>query len=460
MQAGETIARRYVLARADEEYLPGLVRYVARDTRLDVDVTVDIVTCRAPSAVIRAAQQARVLRDKRLNRVLSAGIERRGNERTFYVVTERPSGVRLDELLGNIAFAPASAAASIGEAAAALATVASTGVHHGLVRAESITITEQGRVMVSGLGIDGVIAAQSGRAKVRNERTDAVALANLYLAAITAMDPAEVTEADIPTDVPLDARNLCHALIKGAGPTSLADVTAALGTGDSRILKALVAEAPSLWWPRSPVIPAPSPQGDVEEGPAHDRVEGEPDLEDAGVGDDDIVDAGPVDAGPVDTALVDDELVDNELVNADLVAAKAAGSDVIDADIVDLVLERPRTRFGRAVDDLDEFHDIVAAQNVGTQRSVAEALLERLSQRFPRSTALANAATVARRRAQAAAPLNVGPLLLAVLLVGLFVSAVIGASLITRPYVPTFDGHDNPPQTYPPFTLGPTLPPP
>ena len=90
------------------------------------------------------------------------------------------------------------------------------------------------------------------------------------------------------------------------------------------------------------------------------------------------------------------------------------------------------------MDDLDEFHDIVAAQNVGTEESVAEALLERLHQRFPRSAPLANAAKVAHHRAQAPAPLNVGPLLVAVLVVGVFVAAVIGASLITKPYVPKF----------------------
>ena len=447
MQAGEIIARRYLLVRVDDDPLPGLVRYLARDTRLDVAVTVDIVTSRAPSAVIRAAQQVRVLRDKRLTRVLAAGIERRGDERIFYIATERPGGVRLDELLGKVAFAPASAAAAIGEAAAALATVVGAGMHHGLVRAESITITDGGRVMLGGLGIDGVIAAQSGGAKVRNERTDAVALAKLYVTAITGLDPAEVTDADVPADVPERARDLCHALIKGAGPTSLADVTAALGTGDSRVLRVLVAEAPSLWWPRSPVAVAPAPRADVEEALAIESIAVES-IAIESIAVDDLAAAAPGDY----------DLVDAELMNADLVASEAVRDDVIDADVLELVFERPRTRFGRAVDDLDEFHDIVAAQNVGPQLSVAEAVLERLTQRFPRSAPLANAAALAQRRAQASAPLNVGPLLLAALLVGVFVAAMIGASLITKPYVPNFDGHNNPPQTYPPYTFGPTIP--
>jgi hypothetical protein len=438
-------------------------------------VTVDIVTSRAPSAVVRAAQQVRVLRDKRLSRVLAAGIERRGDERIFYVVTERPRGVRLDELVGKIAFSPESAAATIGEAAAALATVAGTDTHHGLVRAECITITDQGRVMLSGLGIDGVIAAQSGRAQVSNERTDAVALANLYLAAITAMDPAEVTKDDIPDDVSRGARDLCRAVIKGSGPKTLADVTDALGTGDSRILKTLVAEAPSLWWPRSAPAPAPAPTAaPADEAEETTGIDGDSVGEDADVtgvavaeetGVEGSVSEGPAVEGPGIEGPAGEEsavgdLVDAEILNADLVAAEAADGDVIDGDVIDLVAQRPRTRFGRAVDDLDEFHDIVAAQNVGTEDSIAEALLERLHQRFPRSAPLANAARVAHHRAQAAAPLNVGPLLVAVLIVGVFVAAVIGASLISRPYVPNFDGHNNPLQTYPAYTYGPTVPPP
>ncbi len=459
MQAGDTIGRRFLLVRADDEDLPGLVRYLARDTRLGEDVTVDIVTSRAPSAVIRSAQQARMLRDKRLSRVLAAGIERRGIERTFYVATERPQGVRLDELLGKIAFTPASAAAVVGEAAAALAAVVGKGTHHGMVRAEAITVTDKGRVMLSGLGVDGVIAAQAGRVKVTNERTDAVALAKIYVAAITAMDPAEVTTADIPADVPREARHLCHALIKGAGPRSLADVTTALGTGDSLVLKALVAEAPSLWWPRS-AGGADSDGADSDGADSvaaralPDEVGEAPAIDGPAVVDDDVFG----DDAFVDDDVFGDDVVEGELVNGELVTAGPIDGDVIDGEVIEPAPARPRTRFGGAVDDLDEFHDIVAAQNIGTQQSVAEALLERLHQRFPGSAPLAKAATAARRRAHASAPLKVGPLLLVLLLVTIFVVTVVGASLLTRPYVPDFDRHNNPPQTYPEYTFGSTPP--
>ncbi|HZL81826.1 MAG TPA: hypothetical protein VFC06_07840, partial [Demequina sp.] len=54
---------------------------------------------------------------------------------------------------------------------------------------------------------------------------------------------------------------------------------------------------------------------------------------------------------------------------------------------------------------------------------------------------------------------NVGPLLVASLIVLLFVAAVIGASMITRPIDAPFDGYNNPSQTYPEYTFGQTPPP-
>ncbi len=117
---------------------------------------------------------------------------------------------------------------------------------------------------------------------------------------------------------------------------------------------------------------------------------------------------------------------------------------------------RLRTRFGRAVDDIDEFHDIVAAQNVDAAPSVLEELLERLHRRFPKSDPLADLAAAAHRRAQIVAPFNVGPLLVASLIVLLFVAVVIGAAMITQPIEVPFDGYDNPSQTYPAYTFGQT----
>ena len=433
VQVGDMIARRFVVVRAEDVDLPGVDRFLAKDTRLNVDVNVDIVTSSAPSSVIRAAQRARVLRDKRLVRVLATGTERESDARLFYVVTERPRGVRLDALLGKVAFAPASAAAVVGEAAAALAAVARGMNHHGMVRPAAITITEKGRVMLSGLGTDGELASQAGLAKGRTERADAIALAGVYVTAVTAKAPHEASKGDLPDDLPRAAKKLCERFIDGAGPATLAEVVGALGTGDARVLRALVAEAPTLWWPRA----AGGPASGIG---AH-----------AGVADDDMAEAGVAEPDDSVVAAEPDALADDE-------AAQEAATDVAVPSARPRA--RPRTRFGGAVDDLDEFHDIVADQNITAPPSVAEAFLERLHQRFPRSASLGTAATAAHRRAQASAPLNVAPLLVSLLVVAVFVAAIIAAALITKPYTPEFDGHNKPAQTYPDFTPGQASTPP
>ena len=157
--------------------------------------------------------------------------------------------------------------------------------------------------------------------------------------------------------------------------------------------------------------------------------------------------------------------VGSEVTSADPIAAPAARADADGAPAlpadggahagpVDPSPTRLRTRFGGAVDDIDEFHDIVAAQNVDSAPSVVEAIFERLHQRFPRSAPLADFAEAAHRRAQTVAPFNVGPLLVALFVVALFVAGVIGASMITQPIDPPVDGLNHPSQVYPEFTVG------
>src|SRR5660397_255252 len=86
VQPGDMIARRFRLVRTEEYDIPGATRFVAYDTRLDQNVTVDIVSSLAPTAVVRAARRAQVVRDRRLTRILAANSERRDGERLTYVV--------------------------------------------------------------------------------------------------------------------------------------------------------------------------------------------------------------------------------------------------------------------------------------------------------------------------------------------------------------------------------------
>jgi len=199
-----------------------------------------------------------------------------------------------------------------------------------------------------------------------------------------------------------------------------------LGTGDAAALRALVVEAPTLWWPPAPEV-VDVVVDDLVEAPAKEDADG--------------IDLAAPPEDVAERAARDDTDVDEQDASEDLVDPSST---------------RLRTRFGRAVDDIDEFHDIIAAQDVDYAPSVLEAVFERLHKRFPSSAPLADLAAAAHRRAQTVAPFNVGPLLVALLIVGLFVVAIIGASMITQPIDTPFDGYNNPSQTYPEYTFGQT----
>lgn len=438
MEAGQTIARRYVLTHEEPSGISGVTRFVATDTRLDTTVTLLHVDTVAPTAAVRRAQHMRTVRDKRLCRVLSAGFEGHGTDRQAYIVTARAKGVSMGDLLGVVPFAPDAAAALIGAAAATLVAPSGRDLHHGFLSADSLTVTSKGHVAIEGLGIHGELAMQSGEGHGDTERADALALASMYLTALTAMPSAEVTEEDLPDDLDDAARDLAVTAIKGSGPTTLAAITAALGTGSSTVLRDLAAQAPRLWWSYEVPVDAPPTDtvGAVLDDADYDHPDGQITVDSEGAVDvDDVVVADP-------------DVVADDLPTGELVALDDAGTDVEPA--------RPRTVFGNAVDDLDEFTDIVAEQNIEPDRSLAEAGLTWLSDRFPQSRPLARAAAAAHTRAQTPAPLVVGPLLLALALVVVFIAGLMAWHRLQEPFVPDFDVFDHPPQEYPQYTFSPS----
>ncbi len=451
VQSGEVIAHRFEVVREEQADLPGVTRFQGRDTRLGGPVTIDVITSLAPSSVVRAAHRARVLRDKRLARVLAAGVERSGSERLAYVVTERPDGVRLDELLGKVAFAPRSAAAVIGAAASALRTASLHGEHHGLLRARNVVVVAPGRVVVTGLGLDGELASQAGLGRGRSEKADSVALAKLYVTAVTCMDADQVTALDLPHDLPEPARELSKRVIKGTGPHTLDEVIGAFGSGDAGQLRALVTEAPTLWWPRAAgglagdvvdQVPAAASDHGTTPGDALGEVSGEA----AG-----IVAASEAEAEPVQA--VQEASVEEAPVPAD------ATTDEIPqvAEQATTTAERPRVRFGGAVDDLDEFTDMVDDQNVVPAPAVMEALLARLSTHFPQSRRLAALAEAARKRAQAPAPIRPALFLVLLMLVVMAFAVLSAWDQLQTPFeLP--GSHEVPREDYPQFTFGPDSP--
>jgi hypothetical protein len=137
---------------------------------------------RRAGAVAAAARAACRLEDPRLARVFDAVV---GGEFP-YVVSERPAGRPLGDLLAAGPAEPASAAAVVAEAAGALAAAHAAGLAHLCLRPGSVWWDPPGEVKITGLGIAaalaGIEAADPGLA-------DARGLGELLYAALTGYWP-------------------------------------------------------------------------------------------------------------------------------------------------------------------------------------------------------------------------------------------------------------------------------
>ncbi|MFW2512613.1 hypothetical protein ACNI3K_02425 [Demequina sp. SO4-13] len=448
MEAGATLGRRFVLRRREHHDLPGVDRWVAHDERRQLDVTVDLLTSLAPSAVRRAAVRAAQVRDVRFARVLASGRESVGDERITYVVTERPRGIRMD-LFAGVRVLPARLAGSVvGETARALEVAAASGVHHGYLRASSITVTSAGRIVISGLDAEGELATQAGLGRGHSELADAVALARLHLTLVTGMDPDEVTAADVPTALPAPARDLALATVAGTGPHTLAAVSRALGPADAEVLRSVRAAMRTL--PNAPGAAEPLPP--ARSGPAVAVTDGT--LETAA-----HEAAAAIAAGLVAPEVADEVRADH-VDRAAIRAEQAEDGQVLAApEVAAQYSKHTRRVVARQADEplgLETWQEIATEQNAEVPPSAAQAVLEWLEQRFPRSTALSTAASQARHRAQKPAPINSGPVLVGLFFTATVVVAIVAFSMLTQPYEPDFERHNNPPGSYPEFTFSPS----
>lgn len=447
MEAGATLGRRFLLRRREDHDLPGVLRWVAHDTRRDLDVTVDVLTSRAPSAVRRAAVRAAQVRDVRFARVLASGRETIGEDRITYVVSERPYGLPLDHVVGRRILPARLAGSIVGEVARALASAAAEGVHHGYLRASSLIVTPAGRIVVSGLATEGELATQAGLGRGQTEAADALALARLHLAMVTGLDPDEVTAADVPPTLPPAAHDLALATVAGSAPSTLPAIARAAGPADAAALRSLRAAMRTL-----PLAPgmitksrAPSPSAGVAlAGSTLTSAEHEAAAAvAAGLASPDV--AREVRTDHVDRAAIDAERTDGYVPAPPEVAAQYS--------------KRTRRAAARDADQplgLETWQEITHEQNAEVPPSAAQALLDRLERRFPQSVALSAAADQARHRAQRKAPLNSGPILIGAFVAVTVIIAIVAFSVLSAPFEPQIDRDTEPPASYPEFTFSPS----
>ena len=455
MQAGATLGRRFTLLHPEEHDLPGVERWVAHDSRREVDVTVDIITSIAPTAVRKAAVRAAQVRDARFARVLASGRETVDAERITYVVTERPGGLAVAAIAGRRVIPVDGAAAVVGEAARALETASALDIHHGHVRAEALAIMDAGRVVISGLDADGELATQAGVGKGHSEHADAMALGRLFLTLVTGMPAEDVTVPDLPEGLSLRAADMARAAIAGTGPSTLAEVSRAAGPADGRALRRLRGTLGSL-----PLAPGAEPAAAVVASPAGAEGPLVVTADALAAAEHEALRASAVHHA---SAQVADEVRGEHVATGEIEVRAADGNPVdgavpVPPEVAARFSRRTRRLAARNAEEplgLETWEEIASRQNAEVPPSMLQAVLEWLERRWPGSATLGAAADSARHRAQREAPINAGPVMIGVFVAAMIVITLVALSMLREPIDPDFERYNNPPADYPDFTFSP-----
>ncbi|WP_196717052.1 murein biosynthesis integral membrane protein MurJ [Actinomyces trachealis] len=237
--------------------LPHIIRHRGKDTILDRDVTILLLTPATAyrEEVLSAAARAVLIDDQRCQRIYDVD-----QGREAFIVSEPISGVTLPHMVEQ-GLGAAQARAIIGEAAEALASASLRNLHHLVLRPESIRVDASGQVKVAGIGIDGAARGMDSRFRspLLADKDDAKALVELLYYAVTGRWPGKhsgyrpaprrggmpVPPSEIASGVAPEINALCERVWKGDVPRSAAEVAA------------LLTPWPKVVPPRQPVKPTP-----------------------------------------------------------------------------------------------------------------------------------------------------------------------------------------------------------
>lgn len=237
---GTLLADRYRLHQPVGSDLPGVDGWDAHDQILDRPVRAVVIREGRVSEAQDAARRAALVGDPRLLRVLDVG----EHDGVPYVVTEPITGRDLARLTEHGPLPADQARSIIGEAAAALEVARRRGVHHLALRPSAVHVTEDGSVLVSGLGMDGELFGRGIGDARSTTRADTVGLVALLYLTLTGRWPAPhggdpghtpvapvvggrpVPPAEISPAVPNDLDTLCAVTLgpHDDGPHSPAEL--------------------------------------------------------------------------------------------------------------------------------------------------------------------------------------------------------------------------------------------
>ena len=183
---GSVLAGRYRVLQPMDSDLEGSTSWKATDQILDRAVHVRILDSANAAQALDAARRAALVSDPRLVRILDVG----NHEGVGYVVTEHVAGPSLAELVARGPLTSDQARSVVGEAAAALEVARRRGVHHLALRPSVVHITPEGRLLLSGLAMDGALLGHGLGDAAATTRSDTIGLVRLLYTALTGHWPA------------------------------------------------------------------------------------------------------------------------------------------------------------------------------------------------------------------------------------------------------------------------------
>ncbi|HEX7589833.1 MAG TPA: hypothetical protein VF362_02530 [Demequinaceae bacterium] len=403
-----TIAHRFALAAPGGWQIPGATAWDARDTRLDVPVTVLVADSGDPESILAVLTRARGVRDPRLARIVDVGIadvpaggegaegDDAATERRAYVAVANPPSPTALAILESRILPASLARLLIRGAADALDAARAGGLDHGALSPGAIGVTSRGRVIVAGAGLLSAFGGDARGATAADSR----ALATLFARAVlglgdTADEDAREQDgaATLPDDLTKTERRLVKHALRGQFPSTVDELLAALGAADGATLSAIRTQLRKC----APVL-------------VPEVVELEPEgLERA-------------------------ETREGAAYGAEAPPAGATREEIEEWELEHLLEEEE-------------------AEEIPT---LAEAILDLLHRRFPRSIRITRYLEAAHARALRGPKVNGTAWTLVALLLLLTILVFIAVDVYQRPFVPTFDLHNQPAHSYPSFTFGPS----
>ncbi len=403
MLSGTTFADRYAVDSAAPWGVPGATAWTARDTRLDAPVTLLVAESDHSDEVLAALTRVRGSRVANVARIVDVGVAAvpglgKGARRAYAAVEALPTPHLATVLDAHVLPVPFARLVLRG-AGAALVAADAAGLHHGALTVDSIGLTTRGRVVVAGAGLAAAFGRGGTAAHSPDAATeaDAASLAAVFAHAILGAESFDDADAPLPEELTKAERRIVALARRDRGPASVAALLGDLGPTGGVTLSGLRTQLRTL-----------------------ERVAAE-------------------EAAQAEADALAEELALAESLRLHELATEALSEDATPRELDEW--------------ELEHLLEVEKAEEVPT---LAEAFLDLLHRRFPRSARITGYLEAAHERALGGPRVNGSRWTVLALLVLVSVLSVVAVEIFRSPFVPTFDLKNPPPQSYPSYTFSPS----